>query len=99
MKTANVSENQRPPGRMAGERPPMMLGMDLSERYSSARRILRLLKLLRVPRTLDELRAELGVSGVQLRRDLALLREEGFVVAEQGKPKSVWLESEDGTEE
>lgn len=69
-------------------------GMDLTDRYGAARRLLRLLRLLRQPRQLDELRAELQVSDVQLRRDLALLREEGFPIQEQGRPKTVWLAEE-----
>lgn len=56
-------------------------------------RTARLLLLLREPRTLEELRAELRLSVAQLRRDLKDCERAGWPIAKQGKPQSVWLDN------
>lgn len=62
---------------------------------SPVRRTGRLLILLRSPRTLDELQAELGISASRLRVDLRELREEGWPIEETASrgrtPKHLWL--------
>jgi predicted DNA-binding transcriptional regulator YafY len=72
-----------------------MYAPPVSAHLSPVRRTARLLLLLRQPRTLNELLAELQVSAVQLRRDLADLRAEGWPIeesAERGRtPKHLWL--------
>ncbi len=55
-------------------------------------RTARLILLLREPRTLAYLLAELEISAPQLRRDLADVRAAGWDVRERGRPKTVWIE-------
>lgn len=67
--------------------------MNLTGRYGTTRRVIRLVRMLQTrPHSLAELEAELDVGPLQIGRDLDLLREEGFVIRAQGRPAMTWVE-------